>query len=105
MAPGLTDIKWTQNSSVNLPVPGVLRKSKIQKHHAIKNLIVYGLTEVRFLIFVKSLQQREPQSYFGSTLGTLNQVPSPKVGNFVGYKIPLELSFIEIPFGSIIIDA
>jgi hypothetical protein len=58
-----------------------------------------------FLIFSKFRAQEVLQSYFGSTLGPLNQVPSPKVGNFVGYKTPLELSFIEIPFGSIIIDA
>ena len=62
-------------------------------------------TGVRFLIFSKLRAQEHMQSYFGSTLGPLNQVPSPKFGNFVGYKTPLELSFIEIPFGSIIIDA
>ena len=58
-----------------------------------------------FLIDAYAKEWIELQSYFGSTLVPLNQVPSPKVGNFVGYKTPLELSFIEIPFGSIIIEA
>ena len=58
-----------------------------------------------FLIFAELRAEEPLQSSFWVQLSPLNQVPSPKFGNFVGYKTPLELSFIEIPFGSIIIDA
>ena len=58
-----------------------------------------------FWILAKLRQYGTWAELFWVQFKSVKSVTSPKFGNFVGYKAALELSFIEIPFGSIIIDA
>ena len=89
MAPDLTDLKWTQNSSAYVPVPGVLRKSKIWLRYAINNLILYCVPEPVFLFMLmlrsseicKSVRFESPKRTVWSESGTTLVIWSLKKRN------------------------
>jgi len=63
MAPDLTDLNWTQKSSVQVPTAGVLRKSQKPPRHAIKKKPLYCMT---FSVFRLMLMLRSSELHKSS---------------------------------------